>query len=250
MAIPPESYVWPRALRLFAAYSFLPWPQLASMVISEFSSYKRFFTWNTDLSEAHIRARALSHEDRNLANIINEIYFQYISQQGLQVKRWGEKTPINTLYIEKIQRVFPKAKYLHIVRDPRDVVCSYIKAGFYTDKSDALSRWEESIKKAHWLKRNLSPTQYHEVRYEDLVSNPERELQQICSFLDLTFKAEMLSFKNARALGDVAVEEHHRNIQRPLTTDSIGKWKKMLLPEEATAIEKRAGVYMAQYGYL
>lgn len=250
VAIPPESYVWPRVYRKFRNLSFLPWETLSSMVISEFEAYKEFYTWEINLCKAHLQARNLPNHSRTLSNIINTIYRAYIDQKELKASRWGDKTPINTIFIDKIVKIFPKAQYIHIVRDPRDVVCSYVKAGLYDNYSDALRFWKLSEEKATWLKNKLPSTQFIEIRYEDLVTNTKIELKRLCDFLHIQYNDDMLNFwKDKNALGDVKYNKHHDNIGNPINTKSIGKWKNTLNDHESRHILKETSSLLRKYNY-
>ncbi|WP_274476447.1 sulfotransferase family protein [Mangrovimonas aestuarii] len=251
VAIPPESYVWPRIYRKYKALSFLPWETLSSMVVSEFEAYKEFYTWEMNLSSAHLESRNLPPTKQSLANVINVIYNTYINSQGTQAKRWGDKTPINTIFIDKIAKIFPKAQYIHIVRDPRDVVCSYVKANLYDDYFEALKFWKEANRKAELLRKQLPEDRFYQIRYEDLVKSPDSELKKICDFLGVDYSPEMLLFwKNKNELGDVKYNQHHDNIGNPISTASVGKWKKILSNDELQYIETNAAEQIQKYSYL
>ena len=238
VAIPPESYVWPRIIRRFSSYSFLPWELLSSMVVSEFESYKEFNTWEVNLYKAHQGARKLNKKDQTLSNTINCIYLAYMEERGYGDLRWGDKTPINTIYVNKILKVFPKAQYIHIERDPLDVVCSYVNAGLYKTYEEAAYFWKEATNKAETLGERLPPHQYYKISYEKLVTNPKRELPKICDFLNIKYRESMLDYwKQKDSLGDVKYRSHHENVGKPISTSSIGKWKNQLSPSEAQKLK-------------
>jgi len=251
VSIPPESYVLPRVYRRYKVLSFLKWDVLSSIVVSEFEAYKEYYTWEANLYKAHQKTRAFNKNEKSLAHILNAIYTSYSEPTGINIKRWGDKTPINTIFIDKIARIFPKAQYIHIIRDPRDVVCSYVKANLYDDYNSALAFWKQANIKAEALKEQLSVSQFIQLRYEDLVTNPEQELKRVCVFLNLEYKPEMLLFwQNKDSLGDVKYNEHHKNIGNPISTSSIGKWRQILTSEESAAIEKSVSDLMFRYQYL
>jgi len=251
VSIPPESYVWPRILRRFNAISFLPWDFVSSIVIGEFEAYKAFNTWEVNLFKAHSKARDLPKKKQTLSYLMNVIYTTHSDEKGQQIKRWGDKTPINTIYIDKLMKIFPKAQYVHIVRDPRDVVCSYVKAGLYQNYSDALDFWMEANRKATKMKTLVPKDQYWILKYEDLVEFPERELKKLCNFLDVDYSVKLLDFwKNYEEMGDVKMRKHHKNLQNPLSTKSIGKWKNTLSRNESREIEQKAQKEMIAFGYL
>lgn len=236
--IPPESYVWPRIIRIYATYNFLPWEKLCGLIISEFEAYKEFGTWEVNLYEAHQNARKLTKENQSLSNIINKVYNSFQIQKKGEIKRWGDKTPINTIYLSKIIEVFPKAQFVHIFRDPKDVVCSYVNAGLYKNHEDAAKFWKASVDSALKLKKKLPANQFHQIRYEDLVSNPKSSLKTVSEFLEIHYSKRMLDFwKLKDDLGDVKKREHHKNIGNPVSTASVGKWKKQLSKQEQQQIE-------------
>lgn len=239
VAIPPESYVWPRIIRRFRAYSFLPWDILSSMMVSEFEAFKEFYTWEINLFKAHHRVRHLPREKQTLSNILHQVYLRYCLEKGMEVNRWGDKTPINTIYADKLLKVFPKAQFVFIERDPRDVVCSYVKAGLYDNYTEPAEFWQACRSIYQQLKRSLPPEQIQKITYEDLVSNPEHEIEIICKFLGLAYRKDMLEFwKKNQDLGDVKYGEHHKNVKSPISTSSIGKWKSVLTDQDLATIEE------------
>ena len=239
MAIPPESYVWPRVIRRYKAYSFLPWDILSSIVVSEFVSFKEFYTWEINLDKVHKKVRELPKNERTLAHILNKIYQEYLLQKEFQNRRWGDKTPINTIYADKILKVFPEAQFIYIERDPRDVVCSYVKAGLYKDYVGPARFWKASYNMSLKLKRRLSKHQFLNITYEDLVSDPRTTAKLVCDFLGIEYKKDMLDFwKETENLGDVNYAAHHKNIKSPISTASIGNWKDILSDKDLAIVER------------
>lgn len=237
VVIPPESYVWPRAIRRYRANSFLQWEMLASAIIAEFEAYRAFNTWEVNLYEAHQQARRLPRAKRTLSHILHEIYLCYAREKGLPSVRWGDKTPINTLYADKILKVFPGACFIFLERDPRDVACSYVKAGLYKEYDSPAYFWKACYQMGKKLRQRLKPEQFYTLRYEDMVSEPRKFIAEACDFLNIKYSDEMLDFwQHTEDLGDVNYRAHHANIKSPISTDSIGKWKTVLTEEEAARI--------------
>lgn len=238
-SIPPESYVWPRIIRIYETYNFLPWEKICSLIIAEFEAYKEFYTWEINLFKAHEKARRLPKSKRSLSYIIQVVYSTYQEEKNEEHRLWGDKTPINTLFIDKILKVYPKAKYIHILREPKDVTSSYVKAGLYEKHKDAANFWISAIEKVSSLKKKIQPNKFHQVQYENLVRFPEHELKKICKFLNMSYSPKMLDFwKNKDSLGDVKYGKHHANIGSPINEDSIGKWKDVLNEEQENIIDE------------
>ena len=256
VVIPPESYVWPRVIRKFLAYKHLPWEEICSIVISEFEAHQDFHMWECNIAKAHEFARKTPPEQRCLPALFEAVYKAYALEIDREGKRWGDKTPINTIYADKIYRVYPKALYIHIIRDPRDVANSYVKAARknrfmeLTTVEKAASFWKASVGTVEKLKKRNKSIKIIEIKYEDLVSEPVRMLQDVSAFLNIPFKQEMLDFwKRTSELGDVKYYEHHANLSSPLNTGSIGKWKEELSERDCRQIKNIVGSLAGAYGY-
>jgi len=162
---------------------------------------------------------------------------------------WGDKTPVNTLHLRWIDRVFPDARYIHMIRDGRDAISSYVKAGIYSNVDEAAHRWSNSVTMGCEFGKD-NPERYLEVRYENLVQNPDKEIQRVCRFLGLTFSPNMLRFQDeVDDLGDTHLD-HHRGLQREINTDSIGNWKTRLSTDESKRVETLIDEELLKLGYI
>lgn len=241
--IPPESYVLPRVTRLFISYRYLPWEQLVGIIISEFEAFQEFFTWELDLSPVHRKARELSKKEQTLANIIDLIYREYATKFNLSALRWGDKTPKNSEFLEHICEVFPDAQYIHLIRDPRAVLSSYINAALkdnnlITDRQKIVKFWLNCHKHIENCKSIVGEDKFVGLHYENLLNNPEEELKRVTGFLGIEFSSEMLSFWQSKSLGDVNHYKHHENVLKPLNKSPIGLWKEKLSNSDKHFVEE------------
>lgn len=228
LAIPPESYVLPVMYDVFMNFASEKWGELVEKVLDPLENYPDFYTWGISLKPVKETLKNLSADKRTFAKILDEVYLYYASVHFPGAKIWGDKTPLNTFNLNKIDNALPNSRYIHIIRDGRDVVNSYMKAGFYDSVEKASWRWLESIKKAIEFSSSKDSNQFLEVRYEDLVHSPGRELKKICNFLEIPFESNMLEFyKIYDKLGD-SILSHHKNVKNPVNKKSIGKWKREL----------------------
>ncbi len=250
ICIPPESYVLGRVIRNYQFFSFLPWPLLTRIVISEFESFHQFHTWEINLRDFYQVALNLPEEKRNLAKLLDLFYMYYAEIKCPGATRWGDKTPTNTFFVPLINKVFPEAKYIHIIRDGRDVVSSYLAAKLYSDTKEASSRWLRSVVAAQSFGAKIGTTRYLEVFYEDLVRQPVTVIQSVCDFLEIDFKPDMLRFwENAASLGDTKID-HHKNLFNPINQNSIGKWQQSLSHEDQLLVEKMLEDKLTELNYL
>jgi hypothetical protein len=124
-------------------------------------------------------------------------YFgEFAIKQG--ATRWGEKSPNNIFFVPNMFEMFPAAKFIEIVRDGRDVVLSLINRRKYHLHS-AVFRWLISVNAGRaWKSPKFSEIihdrSYAKIKYEDLVTDPEKSVRFLCDFLALPFKSEMLEF--------------------------------------------------------
>jgi len=185
--------------------------------------------------------------DRGIAAFIDNFFTRYAFECGKE--RWAEKTPKNVLRIAYLLRLFPNARFLHIVRDPRDVYCSVRqKAQSTTPRWTKLTPeriargWVQFVEAG--IDWRSDETHYCELRYEQLVKRPEETMRRVLTFLDETWHENVLR-PDARPLPSY----EDGNVNRPVFTSSIDRWRHELAPEDVRTIEDRAGPLMRALGY-
>ncbi len=107
---------------------------------------------------------------------------------------WAEKTPLNELYAKKLYGIFPKAKFLNIVRDPVQNIISLKKLDFYRNKkSNMLQKALFQIFLINQTKKNQKDIQnYKIISYETLTSETEKTMKEVASFLNIDFSTSLL----------------------------------------------------------
>lgn len=167
--------------------------------------------------------------------------------------RWGEKTPGNLFFAHLILSMFPDAKFLHLVRDPRAVVHSMQKVKFFPDDlvfnalnlkkvlSDGRSRFEQDV----------PPDQRLIVRYEDLVHAPEPTIRYICEFAELKYEAGMLAFHEdaSQYMTDEASNSFNTTATRPISTARTSAWRSHLTTDEVAIVELLTQSTMREFDY-
>ncbi|MBN2475612.1 MAG: sulfotransferase [Pirellulales bacterium] len=242
MVIPPESYTVGRCIKQFLRYGGHPWSVVCDILIGTFEEHREFFTWDLDLRETRAEAKALRGERRSLANVLELIYLAYRDKHFPGAHRWGDKTPFYSLFASRVVEVFPRAKIIHLVRDPRACANSYLQCGMYDRASEAAWHWRRSHEEIARARRRLPPGQSVVVCYEDLVTEPEQVCRELAAFLETPFRAAMLSHsQRGKRLGDVEVRSHHANVMKPLNRDSVAKWKQELSAEDIRIVESICG---------
>ena len=250
IAIPLESQFIPVATRRFLAHQRLGWPDLSRLVISQFVSHHHFHLWETNPVALMQSVPNLPSEERSLARLIDLLFLAYQEQNFPDALMWGEQSPINALYLPWIVQTFPTAKFLHMIRDGRDVAASMIRSNAgASNLEEAARRWLFSVKQARKLATQLPPDQFLEIRYEDLVRDSSVKMRQICQFCGIEYQQIMLDYWQLPTTVEHRLFAHHKNLGRPLFTDSIGRWRERLSAEEAEYVTERLGPVLAEYGY-
>jgi hypothetical protein len=115
---------------------------------------------------------------------------------------------------------------------------------------EAIYRWKTSIKRANAFKQSVNPEQYFEVRYEELVQNPEKVLKQVCNFHGTEFHPEMLEYWMNPSTIENKYYKFHANLGKPVFSSSIGKWKERLTKEQQTYVLDNISRDLRVLGYL
>lgn len=167
--------------------------------------------------------------------------------------RVGEKTPAHYLSFWHLYEAFPDAKFICLIRDPRAVVLSFMRASFYRNfgknPMHAIQSWRLAVDHHAAAEARADPARYVSVRYEDLVHQPEEELRRLSAFLGIEFDPSMLAFHAREFSGFLAGESHKLGTLKPVYKDSTGKWREELSPSQVQLIESVLSSRMQRLGY-
>ena len=248
--IPPETYVLGQIARRQLARPRINWADLCQLTIGSFATSEDFRMFpKCDLRPLFEQLMDTPATERSLARIICDFYEYMMQQAKPSATRWGDKTPMNSSSLPEIDRVFPKAKYVHIMRDGYDVVASYLKMGRYSRPVEAARRWVQATDDCHTF-AETNPHRVIEIRYEDMCTNPERVTMRLCEFFDLEYSQKMIGDQiDAGMLGDVDVQPHYANVTKPIGAASIGKGRRGLDSRTARELRPILSGQMANLGY-
>jgi hypothetical protein len=256
LSIPPETH-------------FLP--ELIECQPSTVDGFLTFLTATQTWQDFHLdadvlRSRLNAMAEFRLGEAVEAFYALYTECQGK--KRWGDKSPPYVLFIAAIQHLLPRVRFIHIIRDVRDVALSLSDKWFGpgADVERAAVFWRDRINAARQQVIGLPENAYLEVRYEDLICNPESVLRRICAVIDLEYDSGMLAyhdqaFNRLGELGDwrnksgeiVVPRERwfdiHRHTQKPPDRAQIGKWRNHYTAAQLARFREVAGSLMDELGY-
>jgi hypothetical protein len=161
------------------------------------------------------------------------------------------------MYMQRLgllERLFPDARYVHLVRDGRDAALSFLSMpeGVVTKTwahpktaADFACQWRAEVVAARELGSRVGSARYLELSYERLVAEPEAELHRICDFAGLGYEPQMLDYAGNV---DVSAKPHQQSLKRPPTA-GLRDWRTELAPDDVSAFEEVAGDLLAELGY-
>jgi hypothetical protein len=161
--------------------------------------------------------------------------------------RWGDQSGLIERFTEPVMRAYPDARILHLVRDPRD------RHEAVAARADPLRPGVAGRSAASWLRsarfarRNAArwPDNYRIVRYETLVSRPERTMREVCAFLGEDFEPEMLRVEGTRRYD----HERATNGGSPVSTAYVGRFRGRISQADLAFIQRVARRPMDDFGY-
>jgi hypothetical protein len=203
------------------------------------------------------KIRNMAADNKLSAAVLLDELMRYFARMNTENDiRWLEKTPRHALSIPQITTIFPHARIINVVRDPRDVVSSTLRFKIHTTSFQRLRycarrarRWNREIKTA--LSSPVTDRQMLTIRYEDIIENPEKKLKEIMNFLGEDFIVESLDqfSKNYEAVV-VPKENHHKNLaSRGKIINRRGIWKKRMSDHDGKMVELICNDLMNYFGY-
>lgn len=183
------------------------------------------------------------------ARLVDALFTAYAWQHG--AARWADKTPTYTSHIDLLHCIFPRARFIHLIRDGRDVALSVLDTWgrrAHVDLVFAARTWKRRTTDARRSAGRLPPELMIELRYEDLVVDPEPQLRRICRFLDEDYHPKMLQF-HLTAEETILEGGFHDAVRHPLSTKRIDRWRKEMAPSDLRVFEAIAGSTLTALGY-
>jgi Sulfotransferase family len=191
-------------------------------------------------------AAALDAQPTTYAEVIRCLNAGYARSRGKS--RYGNKTPKHVLHIPEIAALFPEARFVHIVRDGRDVALSYLSKNFGpSDVRSAADVWRTRVERGRADGTKIGERRYAELRYEDLLKDPEAELRRICAFLELPFDDAMLRYHENGPVPSLRRDPNEHLAKPP--TKGLRDWRTQMPPSDIMTFESKAGAALDAFGY-
>ena len=216
--------------------------------------HRRFGQLGIGAEELHTLGR--EHAGVPFAELVTVLFDRYAAARGKPLA--GDKSPGYVRSLPLLHALWPEAKFVHLIRDGRDVCLSALA----WKKADRLFRdystwpaepvttaalwWERSVRLGLEAAAGLPAGLYTEARYEDVVADAEAECHHLCGFLGIDFDDAMLRFHEGRARSAPGLTTKRRWLP---PTAGLRNWREELTNGQIAAFEAAAGGLLDELGY-
>jgi sulfotransferase family protein len=246
IAIPAETWYLTDLVEAFPADRLLQESEIGK-AIAVMTNHSR---WpDMGLNAAELRRRVANLSGVRLRDLVEIVYRWHMEVAGKS--RWGDKTPPYIEIVPSLAALFGDAKFIHLIRDGRDVAKSFQKHGWNGPWMHGYTReWLRAVE----LDMSLSKTPLNErilrVLYEDLVLHPEATLRRICTFIGERFEDQMLLWQEKvnNAIPD-RDKKFHSGLSRDLNPSDAGRWEREMTSREIFVAEALIGKQLSHFGY-
>lgn len=174
----------------------------------------------------YVDNEALSYQ--LFGSFVDALFNQFAKRQGKAI--WAEKTPLNCWFIDFWFKCFGNLKFINLIRDGRDRVCSLTTVRWWSgDYMSAIEEWAYSIKKVYAAIQDIPDNVCISVRYEDLVERPQELLRGLLKFIGLPWHNNLLAFD--------------------ISKESVGRWKKEIPVSVLDSIHTKYGDLLSKLRY-
>jgi hypothetical protein len=252
IAITPESHWIPRYFenRRGLTPEGLVTPKLVSKLLghSRFSRLK--------ISREELEGLSKSSEPVSYATFVTGIFNLYGKAQGKPLV--GDKTPGYTQCLSTLHTLWPTARFVHLIRDGRNVCLSALNWEKASELASHLPTWNDDpvstaavwwawhVRLGREAGSSLGPNLYYEIGYESLVANPADECRALCTFLDVPYDDAMLRFHEGRTRTDPGLSA--KDAWLPITP-GLRDWRTQMAAEDVERFEAVAGDLLDELGY-
>ncbi len=230
-----------------------------SIFLDDIFSSKKIELWK--INKEFVLSIILKEEPANYNELVQCIYLAYKKEYN-KVEVIADKNNYYINHLDDLPRIWPKAKYLHLIRDGRDVACSYSEVTRLDSHSPYKPKLPVSISEIaeEWQRNNLAIHTFLQagqraslmIKYEDVISNTSETLSRICEFLEIEFDEKMMDYYKATAENNQEPSEtldwKMKTLEKP-DNNRIKRYMKDLSQVEISTFNENASKALQFFGY-
>lgn len=252
--IPPEC---PFIIQLYKKYgSVTEWGNESIRAFTEDIWRQRYFDkWNVGRQELlnHLKKGKGENTFQEMVKRVNLAYRSVYDKSAILLL--GDKNPAYALYGQRLLKLFPDAKIVHLVRDYRDNYLSLTDVNFEVPIVPlVVYRWKFALRRM-WKLIDRYPGSVFSLRYEDLVGDPEEKVKELCAFLGIRFDPRVIEFYTKRPeveelyRGSEDLMTVHKSLLHPISRSRIDTWKSRMGRRDIRVADLVAGRSADKAGY-
>lgn len=231
-----------------------------SIFLDDIFSSKKIELWK--LNKDEVLSIILKEKPENYNELVQCIYLAYKKDYS-EVDVIADKNNYYIHHLDELPQIWPNAKYLHLIRDGRDVACSYSEVTKLDSKSPYKPNLPVSIAEiaAEWENNNIAINTFANVKgrtsllikYEDVVTQTYETLLRICGFLEIEYDEQMLNYYKATGENNQEPNEtldwKRKTLEKP-DNNRIKRYLKDLTTVEITTFNENASTALQLFGYV
>lgn len=238
--------LWYRYAKEMSRYGNLQSSADVERLVDDLLGEERIKMWDVTLERAELLQGL---EPGSYAAVIARFHALYARAKGKDL--WGN-IDIDTIdEMDIANGWFPEAKFVHIVRDGRDVALSHEGYAYGASNiGECADKWLRSVKMNLKMGAILGPQRYMILHYEDLIRSPEVTLRKLCDFVGVSYAPEMLQY--ARMVQEkVPVDRRWiwPILDRPPDVSRVERWKRQMSATQRIVFERAAAGLLRELGY-
>lgn len=213
-----------------------------------------FDTWTIDHDDLK-KSLLLCIGQNTYGTICKVVYKQYNSLfEKKELLFIGDKNPGYAIYTKLLLKIFPEAKFIHIIRDYRDNFVSIKNVDFELPiPSVVVQKWKYFFRKFN-KDSTIRPESYCVIKYEDLAEDPVNQMKKLCDFTGIEFNDTVFNFSDKKeeilkAFPPGYIHSYHSSLMKKINTSSIGVWRKKLSSRQVKIMDATVGKVAEQAGY-
>lgn len=252
--IPPES---PFIINLYKKYGKVTsWDEPIIKEFCEDLFKQRYFDKWLIAKDMLVDSLMEVKGENTFQTLVRKVYLTYSSVfEKNEILLIGDKNPAYSLYVQRIHKLFPEARIIHITRDYRDNYLSLIKVNFEVPIVPlVIYRWKFAYRRMQKMKK-LHPELIYSLKYEDLATEPERNFGEVCRFLGIDYDPSVMSFYKKKAevekaySGSDDLNQVHQSLFNPISTVRMNLWKTEMSQRDILIADLVAGNTAEKAGY-
>lgn len=220
-------------------------------LVESVNSYLTVGRWSSVASVAGARRFWSDSATTGYSGFIRYVWSLDQPPDGRVQRFAGDQSPSYALALPLLEQLFPDARFVHVVRDPRDVVASILPLHFGARSAGvAASDWNEHVSGWWAAEHRIAPDRRCEVRYEDLVTDPSATIGRLATFLHTDpLDPTVIGSLATDVHGLAELDAHHARVGQPIDDRAVGRHRRDLSLRDRDLVEAITYAGLVTYGY-